>query len=759
MTTLAVAQPTVVHSTAVDAYGGVLGYCSNTALVKFAGLFWLFMDGSATGYSEGENDQTIWCVTSPDAATWSAPFRPFRDSSRAANPLAIAVNGGTVEWQPGPVVVGSELWVFWTGGVSTYRSRRTATGLWTNERLLWNVSTGAASWSSTSLEGAAPASYSLSPTVAEIADWRLFVACSPLTLSTGTVAVPVTLQSSASVAPDAPVGAPSFVKGQKRNAVLRIADNTSLSAPVALGEWGGNFGSWEPTLMQGADGVLRMFSRNLNMTRGDGEMLLVSSSSDEGVTWAPTRNTFMQVPSSRPFVRQVSSDRWALVHCDNPSGSTLLPSQSISGGRLHGTVFTSRHGVNNFVPGIPFSTGEMIVNYPQILADDNGDLLVNYTVGSGGAVNFRRHAIVARISGVNDADKAYIGVRERRGTSIYPPKNIGGAYVFDGYSRAQGSTALTNPTGVTLWAWVTARQDNNVIIDTRDGAGVGQALTTALLSVSSQNFPLPITPPVGKPAFIAAVVSGTDPHVTLYVGFGGNLTVSTTTSPSLSLDTVAPLFGYKNPTSGLFPLAGRIHRAAIHSGALTAGQIAAAYNTRSASLGQGTAPGATSLPTPAVDFDPANPNLTEFPTLTATQPGSTYSGGILRLTGGVSAGVELPFRRQTLTLKWRLGQTTAATRYPIATIGDLSNLVRIEVDTRDPNYLRVNGARVGGSIDPTTWQTLTIAIEGRRITVGGVTVACGGLARLYLGPAEPPAAIPTADWVEYDVANSVIAAA
>lgn len=847
MTALAVAQPTVTRTTAVDAYGGTLSYCSNTALIKFAGLFWLFMDGSATGFAESSSDQTIWCVTSTDTVTWSTPFRPFRDGGQASNPLTTAVSGSTLEWQPGPVVVGAELWVFWTGGASTYRSRRAATGTWTNERLLWNTGTGAASWSSSSLEGAAPGGFSLSPTVSSFSDWRGYVACSPLLLTSGTVAVPITLERSGSVAPDAPAGASAFVKEQKANAILRIASDgtstTSLSAPVTLGEWGGNYGAWEPTLAQGDDGKLRMFSRNLSMTRGDGEFLLACSSADEGTTWTAIRNAYMQVPSSRPFTRQVGPGRWALVHCDNPAGSTLLPGQTISGARLHGTVFTSGQGVDNFVPGVAFSAGESSVNYPQILADGN-DLLVNYTVGTGGSTLSRRHAVVVRLAGINDPATAYIGVRERRPTGVYPPQNVGGAYRFDGSSRAQGSTALTAPAGLTLWTWATKRQDNDVLIDTR-GTFIGEVLTTAQLSINGLNFALPTTPQVSTPTFIGAVFSNTAPTLTLYVGTGGTLSTSTsyyqsivvstipadgdtltvngatytwrtsatlgtdvqigasaaasatnlqtrlagvsglnavvnftrvlvaltsratfaassstaavTVETTMPLDTAAPLFGYRISGSTLSPFAGTIHRAAIHAAPLTAGQIAAAYNTLGTALGQGTATGATSLPTPAIDLDPASPNLTEFPALNATQPGSTYSAGVLRLTGGVSAGVELPFRRQTLTLNWRLGQTTAATKYPIVTVGDLSNLVRVEVDTRDATFLRVNGVRTGSSIDPTTWQTLTVVVEGRRVTVAGVTVACGGLARLYLGPADPPAAIPAADWVEYDVGNSTIA--
>lgn len=755
MTALAVAQPTVTRSTAVDTHHGTLRYCSNTALVKFAGLFWLFMDGSATGYAEGESDQSIWCVTSSDAVTWSAPFRPFRDVGLASNPLTVAVTGSTVEWQPGPVLVGSELWVFWTGGPSIYRCRRGTTGTWTNERLLWDTTTGAASWSTTSLEGAAPAGSTLSPTVDGISTWRLFVASSPLLMTSGTVAVPVTLEAMGSSATDAPVSSSSFVKEQKRNAVLRVASATTLSAPVGLGEWGGNFGAWEPTVVQGDDGVLRMFSRNLNMSRGDGEFLLVSSSSDEGTSWSPVRNTFLQVPSSRPFARKVAANRWALVHCDNPAGSTLLPGQSISGGRTHGTVFTSRQGVDNFVPGVPFSSGEASVNYPQILADGS-DLLVNYTVGTGGTSTSRRHAIVARVSGINDPGTAYIGVRERRGGAIYPPQNIGSAYLYDGASRAQGTTALTAPPGLTLWAWATRRQDNDVLIDTRDGAGQF-VLTTTQLSLNGVNIALPAVPPVGTPAFFAAVLSGTT--VTLHVGWGGTLTTATTdVGTTMSLDTAPVLIGDKKAGSSLDRFAGKIHRAAIHAAALTTGQIAAAYNTLGTALGQGTASGATSLPTPAVDLDPTSPNLTEFPGLAAAQPTSSYTGGILRLTGGLSAGMELPFRRQTLTLRWRLGQLTAATRYPIVTVGNLSNRVRVEVDSRDPNYLRLNGVRIGASIDATTWQTLTISVEGRRVTVAGTTVACGGLARLYLGPTEPLAAVPAADWVEYDVAGSTIVA-
>lgn len=520
MTGYQIYSPTVTSTTVVDPYNNPAGlkYVSNSSIAHWGGLYWAIMDGSTTATYEGAAAQYIWVTTSPDAKTWSAPYKPFRDATYCTNP----VTDGGMDWQPNLVVVGNELWCTWCGSDAYVSKLSTPTGKWTNHRFEFS---GQNVFLSTTVNGAATSGRALQPTIGGLSDWTQFPSSNPIVLSSGAVACPLTLQSKTQSTQTTATS--TFTKALKHNALF-LCDNGAWSMSLVDTAAFGDFCAWEPFLVEDPDRNVWVYTRNLDARVADDEFLLVSVSTDGGKTFAPSTSTNMLVPSTRGFANQVGRRRWLMVHNDHPQDSDKTPNQKLSAyARRNGSLFWSRRGGDDFVAGTNFAGDEISMNYPQFIAEDDR-ILVNYTANTGND-DLRRPMKLVEVKPPPADGVAYIHPRSIN--TYHPPTPVdpdlvAGAppyYKFLGTHQVWSNSKVATSGGVTYATWVSYDYDGTIFMDSRQAATeteIGQVLWRGGLSVSSLNFLHGIAWTPYKPTFMAATVDNTTELVTVYFGNG-----------------------------------------------------------------------------------------------------------------------------------------------------------------------------------------------------------------------------------------------
>jgi hypothetical protein len=214
-------------------------------------------------------------------------------------------------------------------------------------------------------------------------------------------------------------------------------------------------------------------------------------------------------------------------------------------------------------------------------------------------------------------------------------------------------------------------------------------------------------------------------------------------------------FGMKAQSSSLGPFAGKMFEAKVFTAGLTEANINHLYNQKATVFGYPVLAGGTAPAAPLLNFDPAAPNATEFPSIGKVSGRcEVVNPTTLRVYGQGSAGVELPFGATAMTLKFKLSAAPAAgERYVVATFGSADSPVRLYVDGANPTGLYAGGKLVA-TIVATDYTTLPLIVSTRKVTFGSVEVAFVGKPRCYLGEGYPGAVgLSVGKFVEFDVAG------
>lgn len=465
--TMAVFDPAVTVTRVVDTDIPTDGltWTANPSIVWWEDRFWLVFDGNNTGGTqEGQAGQTIWMKTSTDGVTWAPAIKPFHDGAHATNPITDVAIG----FQPCLVIVGDELWCYWTQGSNVYVSKLAdPNGAWTNNRFEF---LNRQVFLSSTVNGAASGGHSLFLSFGGHSDWFPFSPTDPVVLSDGVVAFPTTLRSSfpdPDVQPGTPAG---FFTDLKYNAVIfhdPVADTWTLSDDVPPGTFPPS-SAWEPTVWEAATGELYLYSRNNQTALPDKDALLVARSVDRQ-TWTTEESTELVVAVSRPSVKRIADSRWLMTHNDYPQGDTGSTSTFSVSGRQNGSLFASRRGVDDFTPGISFSGDTAGQSYPQFCVhNDKVYVAFNETPSSG------RHTTLAVLDAPIDESVAYVYPRQRSELDQAGPVFVNDTvdhWAFNGHAQATEASAAPASADWTVAAWVESGLTTGVVLDARIGAG------------------------------------------------------------------------------------------------------------------------------------------------------------------------------------------------------------------------------------------------------------------------------------------------
>ncbi|QZY47755.1 glycoside hydrolase, partial [Mycolicibacterium austroafricanum] len=524
----AIYDPDITTTMVVNPYDDPSGltYVSNSSLAYYGGKFWAVMDGTTEGMTEGSPGQQIYLTTSTNGIEWTPAIRPFGDSAYCENPIG----GPALQWQPNLVVVGEELWCTWTAADGYVSKLASPMGKWTNFRFEFD---GLAAITSQIASGDLTPGRSARASYGGISDWLPFFSQNPIFLADGVLVCPLTIYSRTES--NQTPAADSFLRSLKFNALMSTTDGSTWSMTLIDTSAFGDFCAWEPFVVQSRAGHVYVYSRNLNTLAADPDFLLVAESKDGGNTFSSSVSTKLLVPSSRGFARRISASRWVMVHADHPQRSDQTPNQRLSlTGRRNGSLFVSRQGVDDFVPGVNFSGKDTSMNYPQFIAGPDDALYINYTSGVG--VDIRRSLRVVRVSPLPRDDLAYV---HPRSVNIYADRSptrparqsdsAGMYYDFDARSQVLSRISLVASSGVTYTAWLEWDTGGDAIMDSR-AAGAetfGQVLHLDGLAIRSLNFRHGFTLKPETPTFVAATVDNSAQTVHLYVGSGGDILMST----------------------------------------------------------------------------------------------------------------------------------------------------------------------------------------------------------------------------------------
>lgn len=327
-------------------------YNHDSALARYRGVWYAMWNANdkkaitlpSPAAIEGVTGQVIVMATSTNFRSWSEPVEVFVDPEYTKNP--VTRDADARQWQPGMIVVGRELWVFWTqnhGETSgTYLSKlKGHNAKWETERL----------------------------DLPQIPRGYAFVSVNPIELRSGRIMLPVT-----------PFTSP------RSNAVIYTDDRGKTWNVSEYVEPPRNVELWEPVVVEDPkkDNTVYMYMRNRNEEdHGSDRMFLFSESTDGGRTWSDPEFMPLEVVSSRAHALTVGG-RVMVVHNDFENGKAGRPGREQRDGRTTDVVspdhkrfpdndrvnlalFMSREGTpGTFLPG-PGISGELRgVAYPQM---------------------------------------------------------------------------------------------------------------------------------------------------------------------------------------------------------------------------------------------------------------------------------------------------------------------------------------------------------------------------------------------------------
>jgi hypothetical protein len=515
-------NPTITRSVLLNTWDNPQGlhYAGEPTIAFWRGRYYAtFVAGP--GYVENANFAHVWMMESTDGVTWSAPYRPFRDSAYCANPFAdYGTTGADRDAQPCLTVVGDELWCHWWSFGFTDRyvqtsffSRLTAPGAkWTTRRFEFSGVT--VSLSTTISNYGAPATgRNICPEFDTRTDWSPSI-CGPALIhsATGDTLWPYAFTAVPS--------ATDYSDMLKRVGIMRSNPNgTSWSLlPLDCSSFANSAGRttspWEPFLIENPVGYLTCFVRRLNLVAenvADVDAMGFTTSYDGGVSFPPVKSTKLIVCDARGFADRIGPGRWLMTHCDYPGRVA----------RSNGSLYLSRRGGNDFVAGIGFTGTDPYVSYPQFCVGPDGKARIVY--GSGYNL-FRKMIRMATVDMPND--NAMISPRSQTLTytsaATDPVLDATGtppAWAFNGHQKLKGTTPCAASTAATYAAWVRMDFTGAVEIDARNGNAGGGVINSSGCNVDGLNFAHGYAP-ARQDYFHAAVIDNATQTVTQYLGDG-----------------------------------------------------------------------------------------------------------------------------------------------------------------------------------------------------------------------------------------------
>jgi hypothetical protein len=493
---------------------------------------------------------------------------------------------------------------------------------------------------------------------------------------------------------------------------------------------------WEPSVVEQPGGEVRMIARNTmepspSAVQILSESLVTATSHDGGKTWSSLETVPIESVSQRPQVSRMDFDhrqppgensRFIALHADNRQ--VLGPGNARDRQPL--SLYFNRGGGFAFEAGNTFTGDEVVTHYPQMWREGN-KLLVSYTRGVG-----LSGIKVAHIEPLPDPDRYYLFPRSRATPDSPCPKVAGHSMrFFQNQSVVSKAIPKLGAEGFSAVAWLRSDIHGN-ILDTFD-AGKTQGFNWAIIN--------------GRASFQASGKGRVQPdhaHMRLASWSLMGLTVDIKNHEvrffvdgtqvgqrplhSIGASVVsgerATLFGPANGNPGML---GEIRYLALTPSPMNSDEHLAFYNAFAQELkGSGINGPAAPLPTPVLEFDPAQPErlARQFDFPPDIKDGLVESAvsenrRVLRFHGEIAAGLDLDHydrsRGDSVSLRFRFKHLTG-TRYVIGTMGDSRVPVRL-VNEDGTIYLR--GQNIRETCGPVVAGWNTISIE----TGGDITTA------------------------------------
>lgn len=724
-------EPTVTNRFILNSASSGFQYNHDASLAYYGGT-WFAQWNANTNQNESNPGQVNLQSTSTDFVTWTTPVAAFVDSSSSSNPVTYSYSSD-IQWQPGMINVGSELWSIWSQqlpltyptGQRIYFSRLTSpSGKWANTLLSLNYTENGMTFYG-------------------------FPTQNPIQLQSGRVIAPLVWMATNQVSP-LPSGwtsADNFFVIQKRAGVIYSDDSgTTWKIGGTTTLPGYNHVTWEPIVYQHPDGSIRMYCRNLDYKNfGYSQYLLTAAGFSDGAVFGPLQIVSVDITSSR-FGSVAQSGKYPrqIGFANDWKGGGFVND------RYNGALNFSRYGMEDFVFGPSFSGSETVVAYPQAVVNSTTDIRVIYSQGS-----VPRSIKSAVISPAPDPEKLYL--LPRRNDYVNPQvafRSGPPAYFEHGTQSSMysvGSTASwtsTNQFSAGMWLFRTNNASSETYFDFRSLVGFQGAVFASLsgvpfLSVYSGTTPQNVSfsslsIPTNQWVYLGLSYDGAGGSAVAYVVNASG--TATTQTQSLSapngLQGSVLAVGLAQSGSSLARYSGAVrHVFIINNKVASADEQRYIHGLDQSALGasdwSGTEsnPGTASFDYWAASSDAGSNNSAWLALWSATGNsvrGNAYSSTVgsdqvLTVTGTGSAGVELfpftPGQQLVFGTEVLLTNKTSGYDQVVATIGGKSN--RIDILSRNANPTRIEafhaetgayydlGAYVSGAYIP-----LTLVFDG-----------------------------------------------
>ena len=692
---------------------------NHCATIAWFGDRWFALWNANTVPREGEPSQPVVLATSRDFRTWSEPIEPFNDPQYCTNPLTL---GEGRQWQPTLGVVGGRLWCVWNQGSAgdkgcyfSYLSD--PSGKWTNRKI--DVGDEAV--------------------IERIRYDRFFPTQNLCVLSTGRVLAPLTIRGPRC---EVDQDVQDWRRRMKRDTVLYTDDDGEtwhLSPGTTI--VGAPWACWEPTVWETADGLVHMIGRNNNWADvcmgGDPatRMMVYSTSSDQGRTWAPYRFVPVETISSRAHVLPASGDRFLMVMNDWRKGE--FPRD-----RQNGAIWFNRGGGFDFAPGVNFSGHDTRVAYPQMWIKDDTAHIAYSLQGTPASIRF------SKVSPLPDPNRYYLFPRSNTPKPVAPLIE-GDAFLFQQAQRIETRWAKRDNRDVSIGMWVRLRS-NGVLLDARKArSGMlfqlktinGGISPSAYLSTNERDLVSRLTAPMDEWCYLGFSVDNHAGSVRYFVNEA--MDTRKFTAPA-DLAGGTAFLGYKRlEHSRCSGLRGDIRWAAVYDDVcLSPAQHRTAFNSLAEQFGHDELQGVASLPAPSFESDPSKPAWRRQ----LVEPDDAQMGvrrverdgrTIVRFNGEASASVDLDRNRPAegdvveFAFAFKLQRAVSGNQQVVlATTGGGDRPLRIVIDGRQPQTVQV---RVDGKLTPVA----PIALQGwtpvhMRISADECAVAVGDATAIAL---------------------------
>lgn len=738
--------PTVTRRTMLDPNSSPWQYNHDTTIAWYQDR-WFAQWNANTDKRESQPGQVLLQSTSTDFLTWSNPVEMFHSSTYSENP--VTMNSVDTEWQPGLIRVGTELWSIW--------SRSSTTAPWpTGYKLMFSrLTSSTGKWVNTQLN--------ITYTDPDGIVYYGFATQNPIQLKSGRVIAPIIWNSQDVVSPTPPgwTSTSYFWINKKRAGCIYTDDNGStwnLGGVTTLP--GYDHALWEPIIQQTADGTISMWCRNLDYKGfGSDKYMLWAQGYSDGAFFDPLTPIRIDVSSSRlgMLYQAGKYERHIGLHNDWKSGAGA----NFVASRRNASLFFSRSGAPDMVPGINFSEDYGSVSYPQGDIKD-GKIYVMWTQSQ--EPNYLMTSVIDPAPSVSEW---YISPRQNDAVNPFvvwtntTPTRFTHNTVSE-MESVRSTSSWTDTNKVTVGAWVyksssgssTALQtitDNRLLQANQYGGFIwGTFSGVPLLSLVQTNGTginysfSTLSVPFSEWIYMGLSIDLSAASATCYV-VRANGTATTETKAlgtHVGINGATLYVGRAINTSSWARHVGDVRRIRVINGvAATADQHRYLHGTEQAALsvtdwsGVETNPGTPSFDYNAADGHAGSNDATWLAEWTQTgqifrgyASPSTLSGtNTLLITGSGSAGVEMPKigvnQQYVFGSQLFITNKTAGADQCFLTVGDLDTQITLISRASNPTKFEVHSkindsyTEVGDYIAG-KWLPLTVKIGGGYVSIG-----------------------------------------